>query len=214
VTVADAPQPDARLTVPEVYGHGPVRSVARRVWRYEGTTAVPAVPPPSRDAQEAVAAVAALRWPHLPAAYDHAVRLSGLSLDDLLGVLAHPPLSPYGEPAAVPLWIRQVQAWACLGIAHHQAGQAWAESERRSVLTDLAYGPEDWVTEAALLGMIATAWVDPDARGDVAELVAWRYLAAVEASRTRPVTILGSLAALVTATPGVHPDVRALAADA
>ncbi|GIH67292.1 tetratricopeptide repeat protein [Microbispora siamensis] len=213
LTIADAPDPDARLTVPEVYAHGPVRGVTRRVWRYEGMTAVPAVPPPSREALESIAAVATLRWPHLPAAYDHAVRLSGLSLGDLLGVLVHPPLSPYGEPAAVPLWIRQVQAWACLGIAHHQAGQPWAESERRSVLTDLAYGPEDWVTEAALLGMIATAWMDPDAREDVAELVAWRYLAAVEASKTRPVTILGSLAALVLATPGMHPDVRALATE-
>ncbi|GAA3159001.1 hypothetical protein GCM10010466_57240 [Planomonospora alba] len=207
------PEPDPRLPVPQVFSGGPVRSVARRVWRYEGTTAVPAVPAPSPEASRAVAALAGQRWPHLPAAFDQAVRLAALPLDDLLAVLVHPPASPFGTPAAWPYWIRQVQAWACLGVAHHRGEQPWQGSARREALTDLAYGPEDWVSEAALLAMIATAWMVPEARADVAELVAWRYLAAVEAARSRPVTILDSLRGLVLVTPGMHPEVRRLAAE-
>ncbi|SDH28945.1 hypothetical protein SAMN05421505_113176 [Sinosporangium album] len=211
LSIEAVPEPDPRLPVPEVFSGGPVREVSRQVWRYEDATAVPAVPIPPLEAGHAVAALAESRWPHLPAAFDAAVRLSSLPLDDLLGVLVHPPALPYGRAELWPHWIRQVQAWACLGIAHHRGDQPWRESERRRTLVDLAYGPEDWVSEAAVLALIATAWVDPEARADVAELVGWRYLAAVEAGGKRPVTILDSLGRLVLVTPDVHPDVRSLA---
>ncbi|WP_277949938.1 tetratricopeptide repeat protein [Bailinhaonella thermotolerans] len=214
IEIQDVPAPDARLTVPEVFEKGAVRSVGRRVWHFEGTRAVPVVPPPSPEAARAVAALAESPWRHLPGAYDQAVRLSALPLDDLLGVLVHPPECPFDRPEVWPQWLRQVQAWACFGIAHHRPDQPWAESDRRRVLIDLAYGPEDWITEAALAALVATAWVNPEARGDVAELVGWRFMAAAEAATTRPVTILDSLRALVLATPDMHPDLRRLAAPA
>ncbi|GAA1532841.1 hypothetical protein GCM10009678_14010 [Actinomadura kijaniata] len=209
VMVERSQEPDLRRPVPEVFDGTPVGGVARRVWEYDGLVARPAVPPPSPQAVEVVGRFAGYRWRHLPAAYDDAVHLSGLSLDDLLGLLVHPPVAP--DPAETPEWIRSVQAWACLGIAHHRADQPWAESERRSVLVDLAYGPEDWVTEAALLALVAVAWTHPEARADVAGLVAWRFLAALRASRTRAVTILDSLAFLVRATPEIDDDVRGVA---
>ncbi|GII58388.1 hypothetical protein Pth03_67770 [Planotetraspora thailandica] len=211
VTIEDVPAPDPRLAVPEVFESGPVRSVGRRVWRYEGTEARPAVEPPSPEAARALQDIAQQSWPHLLAAYDHAVRLSGLSLDDLLAVAVHPPAPR--DAAAWPGWIRSVQAWACLGITHHRADEPWIGSERRAVLTDLAYGPEDWLTEAGLLGLITTAWVSPETRADVAELVGWRFIAAMQANKTRAVTILDSLALLTLATPDMNPDVRALASD-
>ena len=202
VTVTDVPEPDART---------PIRPVDRRIWRYEGTRVVPAVPPPSAGASRALQQAAAAGWRHLPAAYDEAVRLSGLALDDLLGALAHPPAPASGAAADWPMWIKSVQAWACLAIAHHRSDQPWPESVRRSVLLDLAYGPEDWSTEAALLALVTTAWVSPETRADVAEHVGRRFMAAARASKTRAVTILEPMAYLVRATPGMHPDVRALA---
>jgi len=149
----------------------------------------------------------------VPTAYDHAVLLASTPLQDLLGVLVHPPASPTGAAGDWPGWIRAVQTWACLGIAHHRTDQPWSESVRRQVLADLAYGPEDWITESALFALATTAWVDPSARADVAELMGWRLLAAVEAQRERPVTIVGSLATVTLATPGLNPDVAGLARD-
>lgn len=213
ITVTDVPEPDARRPVPEVFGGGPVRAVRGSVWTYEGTRARPAVAPPSPEAVQAIRALAGRPWRHLPAAYDDAVRLSGLSLNDLVGLLAHPPVPDEVPARHRPDWIRSAQAWTCLGIAHFQADEPWHESQRRALLVDLAYGPEDWVSETALLAMVATAWVDPSTRADVAELVTWRFIAAVEAARSRAVTVLESLAFLVRAAPGVHPDVRSLADD-
>ncbi|WP_026124187.1 tetratricopeptide repeat protein [Nocardiopsis baichengensis] len=214
VEVGAVPEPDPRLTVPEVADRGPVRAVERRLWRYRGTTAEPAVGPPSDQAQEALRTLASYPWRHLPAAYDDAVRLSALPLEDLLGVMAHPPAPPNVAAGVWPAWIRRVQAWACLGIAHHRADQPWEGSERRSALIDLAFGPEDWAAEAALLSMAATAWVRPEARKDVAGLVAWRFLLAMEAARTRAVTVLDSFAHLVRAVPDMDPEVLRLAEEA
>lgn len=210
LTVQSVPQPDARV---------PLRPAAWAVWRYApGATEAEAVPaPPGAAAAEAVRGMAEASWPHPALAYDRAVLLSGHPLDDLLGVLAHPPApddTELGrtfarhEPA---LWIRMVQVWACLGIAHHRGEEPWAESVRRSVLLDLAFGPEDWVSDAALFALVATAWLVPEARVDVATAVATRFLDAEEAYRTREVTVLRSLAALVLATPEMPERVAELA---
>ncbi|WP_367137028.1 hypothetical protein [Saccharothrix sp. HUAS TT1] len=202
VTVDGLPEPDPRQ---------PVRAVRHVVWAYDGTVARPAVPPPSREAAEAVRAVAAFHWPSLPAAYDRAVVLSALDPLDLLGVLVHPPVPPDDEVGrwlvrhAPHLWVRAVQAWACLGLAHHRADEPWPVSSRREVLADLLDGPEDWVSEAAGLALLATAWVEPAARQDVRELLVNRLAAAAQAWQTREVTVLASLCELVLALPDPEP---------
>ncbi|MQY09094.1 tetratricopeptide repeat protein [Actinomadura macrotermitis] len=210
VSIAAPAEPDPRRTVPEVFQNGPVRSVRHRVWAEDGS---PAVPPPSGEAARAVGELAGYRWRHVPGAYDDAVRLSGVPLGDLLGVLVHPPAFPGADRAQIPDLVRSAQVWACLGIAHHRPEQPWEGSERRAVLVDLAFGPEDWVTEAALFALVAAAWTDPQARADVAELVGWRFLAAVRAAQSRAVTVLESLALLVRATPGMNADLLGLAAE-
>ena len=210
VSVTEVPQPDLRAPIPAVFTAGPIRSVTGQVWVYEGTTARPAVAPPSPEGVAALLPLAGRRWPHLPAAYDEAVVLAALPLNDLLGLLVHPVGAP-PSPGEWPEWIRSVQAWAALGIAHHQADQPWPESLRRTVLIDLAFGPEDWLTEAGLLGLTATAWVFPETRREIAELVSWRFLAGMEAAQTRAVTILDSMALMVLATPGTQADIRDLA---
>lgn len=208
--VQDVPEPDLRT---------PPRPVTTPLWTYEGTTAHPAVRPPSPEAAEAVRRVAWHGWPHLPAAYDDAVVLSGLDPADLLGVLVHPPAPRDDElgralaAQAPDLWIRAVQVWACLGLAHHRTDEPWAASRRRELLADVLGNAEDWVCEAAALAVVATAWVDPAAREDAAQLVSRRLLDALEARKTRVVTLTWSLCHLALAAPDIIPEVAALAAD-
>lgn len=167
------------------------------VWRYEGTTPYPAVPPPSPDAAERVRALATGRWPHIAAAYRRAAPLADLTLSDLCGTLVHPPIPPDAQWRA-DHWIRAVQVTACLGIAHHRGDgdQPWRESSAAGALAALSLGPEDWVTEAACFALTASAWVDPDARHDAGSAVAVRWLKAEQAAATRGVSILESLTRL------------------
>jgi tetratricopeptide (TPR) repeat protein len=214
--------PNAQVSfqsVPEPDPREPLCPVRTRVWRYEGFVARPAVAAPSAQAQSAVQAVAEVRWPTLPAAYDHAVRLAVLPIDELLGVLVHPPKPREDEQgrylaAHLPeLWIRAVQVFACLGIAHHGTDAPWPESERRQILHDLLMGPEDWVTEAAGTALLAIAWSDPSTREDIGRLLVERMLAACEAYRSRPVEVLPTLCALVRSCPWLDDRFRSLAAD-
>jgi hypothetical protein len=200
--------PDPRL--PLFPGEGTV------VWRYDGMRARPAVVPPSPAAVERVRGLADAVWPHIPAAFERAGSLAGVPVADLLGVLVYPPTPPDGEAGSEfrrrpDVWIRAVQTIACLGLAQQRADQPWHGSMRRRVLAELLYGPEDWVTEAAGFAMVVVAWMDPDTRREVGGLVSKRWLTAVEASRTRQVSILGSLSHLVLACPSVDNNVHDLA---
>ncbi|SEL66280.1 hypothetical protein [Streptacidiphilus jiangxiensis] len=218
--------PNAELefrSIPRPDPRQPLSPVTTRIWRYRGSVAEPAVPAPSAQAQEAVRAVAEYAWPSLPAAYDHAVRLATVPPADLLGVLAHPPLPREDDQGRVlaanapDLWVRAVQTFACLGIAHHGTDGPWPESERRQILTDLLMGPEDWVTEAAGLALVAVAWSDPATREDVGHLLVERLLGAAKAFETRPVEVLPTLCALVAACPWLDTtflDLAATVADA
>lgn len=185
----------------------PVREVRTRVWRYEGLAAVPAVAPPAPEAAALLRDTASVSWPHIPAAYDHAVRLSGLSLGDLLGVLVHPPepadddQGRYLRDHHPDLWIRAVQTFACLGLAHHRTDQPWNGSDRRRILLDLLDGPEDWVCEAAGFALLAAAWMEPELRVEVGERLAARLAFAARAWRTREVTVLASMCRLALLCP-------------
>ncbi|MFD0408872.1 tetratricopeptide repeat protein [Kitasatospora sp. NPDC127116] len=201
-------EPDPRL---------PLTEPTTRIWAWDGTDPRPAVAPPAPRSAELVRATAEIFWPTVPAAYDHAVRLAGLPLDDLLGVLVHPPAPREDELGRAllahqpELWVRAVQVFACLGIAHHRTDQPWAGSERRRVLRDLLLGPEDWVVEAAGFALVAIGWTQPQTRADVAALLQQRLHHGARARRTRAVTILRSLSALVLAAPWTSDEDRALA---
>ncbi|MFF2612174.1 hypothetical protein [Kitasatospora sp. NPDC058046] len=201
-------EPDPRL---------PLTEPTTRIWAWDGTDPRPAVDPPAPQSAELVRATAEIFWPTVPAAYDHAVRLAGLPLDDLLGVLVHPPVPREDDLGRAllahqpELWVRAVQVFACLGIAHHRADQPWEGSERRRVLRDLLLGPEDWVVEAAGFALVAIGWTQPRTRADIAELLRQRLHHGARARRTRAVTILRSLSALVLAAPWTSAEDRALA---
>lgn len=210
VEVQSVPEPDLRR---------PVRPVTAEVWRYIGAEVEPALPPPPDEVSAAVRDVATHDWWSPLEAYDRAVALSGCEPVHLMSVLTYPPAPPEDETGqllarhAPQLWVRAVQVWACLGIAHHRADEPWADSWRRSILADLLNGPEDWVTEAAAFAIVVTAWVDPDARRDAYDLVARRMLDLVRARQEREVTILTSMCVLVLTLPGAPYEVTALAKD-
>ncbi|MFD7449042.1 tetratricopeptide repeat protein [Kitasatospora sp. NPDC059827] len=201
-------EPDPRL---------PLTEPTTRIWAWDGTDPRPAVAAPAPASADLVRATAEIVWPTVPAAYDHAVRLAGLPLDELLGVLVHPPLPREDDLGRAllahqpELWVRAVQAFACLGIAHHRTDQPWEGSERRRVLRDLLLGPEDWVVEAAGFALVAIGWTHPAARADVAALLRQRLHYSARASRSRVVTILRSYCALVLAAPWVERSDRELA---
>ncbi len=203
-------EPDPRLVL---------RTVGVRIWRYDGFDPLPAVAAPSPDSAELVRQTADVVWAHVPAAYDQAVRLAGVPLDDLLGVLAHPPAPREDELGRAllahqpELWIRAVQVFACLGIAHHRTDQPWPGSDRRRALLDLFFGSEDWVVEAAGFALVAVTWTHPDTRHDIGQQLRVRLLAVASAYRQRDVTILDSVCTLVLASPWLDEQSLTLARD-
>ncbi|WP_405429699.1 tetratricopeptide repeat protein [Micromonospora sp. NBC_00617] len=208
IEVAGVAEPDPRE---------PRRPSAQRLWHFAENVPTPALPAPSAAAVERIGQVTHPAWPHPPAAYDAAVGLAGLDVDDLLGLLVHPPAAPasgLGRLLAAQdpsIWVRGVQVWACLGLLHQRTDEPWADSTRRRVLVDLVWGVEDWVTEAALFALITAAWVDPAVRPDVARVVAERLADAATVAQARPVPIAVSLAHLALAAPALDPASTALA---
>ena len=174
-------------------------------WRFDGVHASPALDPPSTAGSAAIAAhFSGLPWEPPPMMYESAAPLADIETADLLSCMVHPPQMPGGRWDRLPgSWERYIQAWCCLGLLHHRPEQPWKASARRQMLVELAYGVEDWITEAALYALITAAWVDPACRPDVAELVETRYLLMREAAETRPLTIGASVAQLVYLTPGM-----------
>jgi hypothetical protein len=136
--------------------------------------------------------VAGQTWPHPPGAYDRALGLVLVEPWELLALLAH--------PETVGL-----EVWACLGLLHHGTEEPWAESSRRRLLLGLLDGDVDRVTQAALFALIAYAWVDPEAREDIAAVVAGRLTETASGTSARAV------AELALAAPGLDRPTRELA---
>jgi tetratricopeptide (TPR) repeat protein len=149
---------------------------------------------PSADAVHRLRRVATLAWSSPPAAYDAAVALVMVPPPELMALLADPPAD-----VAAP------EIWACLGLLHHGAEEPWLDSARRRVLLELLGGGLDRVTEAALFALIVTAWIDPEARDDIATVVAGRLTEVAGRAGAR------SVAELALATPHLDPVARARA---
>ncbi|GAA2547243.1 hypothetical protein GCM10010435_15620 [Winogradskya consettensis] len=176
----------------------------------------PGAPPgyPSIDAVERLHRVAHPLWPSPPAAYDAALGLMLVDPEDLLALIALPPVTPSTELGRAlaahdpALWDRCAQVWACLGLLHHGTDEPWADSSRRHHLVALATGGLDTITEAALFALITYAWVDPSARDDVATLVAARLEDAADTPG-----LAWSVAHLLLATPDIPAAARSRATE-
>ncbi|MER7279396.1 tetratricopeptide repeat protein [Dactylosporangium sp. NPDC000244] len=211
--------PGLRLTIegqapPDMVA--PQRPGGRVLWDYAGLVASPAVPPPQPRSLELLQGVVWPFWPNPVAAYDHALPLGQLPAGELVAMLVHPPAAT-DQQLPDGVWERAAQAYCCLGLLHCEELRAGAEpgdtARPRELLTAIAYGLEDWTTESALFALVVAAWLDPACRPEVRDTVGRRFLAAMQQSRTRVVTIRESLAALVLATPDMVPELSALARD-
>jgi hypothetical protein len=167
------------------------------------------------DAIALLHAVGDEAWASPLSGYAKAAPLGELSLDDLLGLLAHLPGPPDNArwqlmASTTPTyWYRLMQPWVCLGILRHAEHEPWIASVRREVLVDLAFGVEDWVSDAALFALVTAAYREPALRAEVRGLVRARLDAARAAPRL--VTIGESLARLMLITPGCTSADRAAA---
>jgi hypothetical protein len=209
IGVGAFPAPDIRV---------PLRRGDYRVWRYDGTDPVAAVVPPSAEAVLILHEIADQPWLSPLSGRLQAEPLGKLPVEDLLGLLAHLPGPPDTERYrflavdSPTYWYRFLQPWVCLGILRHREDEPWETSARRQILVDLAFGPEDWVSDAALFALVTAAYHDPARRPEVHGLVRARLDAAVSSHRL--VTIEVSLARLMLITPGCTPADRALASAA
>jgi hypothetical protein len=209
IELAAFPEPDIRMAV---------RPGRYAIWRYDGTVPRPARPAPSAAAVEALHEVAAEPWASPISGHLQAGPLGRLPLDDLLGLLAQPPGPPptdrwqYLATDTPTYWYRLLQPWVCLGLLHHAEDEPWLVSTRREVLIDLAFGIEDWISDAALFALVTAAFRDPEIRDEVRRLVRARLDAAMAAPRL--VTIEESVARLMLLAPGCQPDDAAAAAAA
>lgn len=212
LATVDRVWPGLRITFPDPtpdlispLSEGPV------LWRYDGQRLVPAVAAPPESASALIARTVTPSWPHPVAAYDQALPLGELPAQYLLAALVHPPARPaQHHDLAEDAWIRSVQAFACLGLLHCRELGATAGDWRAPIelLTQVAYGVEDWTTEAALFGLAVAAWVQPACRAQVAQIVADRFQRARAAMGQHVVTILPGLASLVLIVPGVDEGAR------
>lgn len=150
------------LNIEEVFSpdpRQPLHPVEYLLWRYEGMTPLPAVPPPDPVIAEKIAALAqtpyALECWHAPARV-LGESLGPTALTSLLGVMVHPPATPAGWE--VWDWIIAVQLASALTIAAIDTG--WEGSRRKAALTSLIYGPMDWSGTAALIAMALLARQD------------------------------------------------------
>ncbi|MGI5243808.1 hypothetical protein [Dactylosporangium sp. CA-139066] len=198
--IAAFPEPDLRR---------PLRRGRYAVWRYDGEWPVPVAPAPPEAAVRVLHEVAEETWPSMLSGYLQAAPLGALSLGDLLGLLGHlpePPATPRWQNLArsrPTYWYRLMQPWVCLGLLRHAEHEPWATSTRREVLVDLAFGVEDWVSDAALFALVTAAYREPAVRPEVRRLVRARLDAGRAARRAgRNVTIGRSLAELMLVTPG------------
>jgi hypothetical protein len=202
VSVLDVPSPDPRLP------HGEVDFV---LWRYEGNDPEPAMAPPSEVVASQVASIAST--PHTLSQYAVDVRqlaasLGGDHLNDLLGVMVHPPACP--ADIEIWNWIHRLQVVAALTVANLNADEPWLTSLRRRALYSLVRGPMDWTVEAALIALSYAGRSDPSIVPDIASI--WlETLESMPGSGAIP--YLGALVYCGLGLPNIPGELRALLQD-
>ena len=170
IDCGDIPSPDPRV---------PRGQVDWTIWKYDGTTPLPGLEPPSAEVGDAVAALASMPY-DLASWSAHASRQRQRLIErcgsaesaarELLATMVHPPPAP--QDLAEWTWIRQVQFAAATMLARTDDG--WAGSIRRRALIALVRGSVDWTTEAGIV-MLALLCdeqgLDPAAKREIGQLL-------------------------------------------
>jgi tetratricopeptide (TPR) repeat protein len=162
VSIMSIPTPDPRL---------PLGDVDFVLWRYNANDPEPSIELPSEAIAQKVARVAA-QAANLDrlfrSAHQLGATLSAEHLNDLLGIMVHPPSRPHD--VEIWNWIHHLQVASALTIANLNATEAWITSQRRRALFSLARGPMDWSVEAALIALRQVARETPQVVPDLARL--------------------------------------------
>lgn len=163
LTVSNIQQPDPRR---------PKGEVKHILWRYEDTVAIPV---PKAPCEEVTALIRRMSitpfdyWRSWRQARLTADKLSRIHVDDLLGIMVHPPEMPDGVNSLQ--WIPRVQLAAAQVIAN--LDREWKGGFHKEVLFDLAKGPVDWSVEAAIIALTQLCLVFKEPVEDVLELFAF-----------------------------------------
>jgi tetratricopeptide (TPR) repeat protein len=173
IGVADVQRPDPRVAS---------QKVAYTLWKYDGTDATPAVPPPEPAVANALADIATTPF-NMPtwkqSARELATKLGDPGLDDLLRTMVHPPSSP---PAITQwVWIQNVQVAAALTIAALSKdwerpiprqglfGKSSEPAPRQQALHALLFGVMDWTITAAILALTEIALEEKEHEPQIAQ---------------------------------------------
>jgi hypothetical protein len=119
------------------------------LWKYDGTTPSPALPPPPPGHVRRIGELAAAPFDeqaNWAAASWVAEELGPERVGEILAVMVHPPPVPEGGTALA--WLPRVQLAAAQVAAQVDGG--WDGSVRREALLSVLLGPSDWTTEAAI----------------------------------------------------------------
>jgi len=147
LTVDDIPQPDPReLRSP----------VTLKLWQYDGVYPAPAVPEPTAEVRQLVAALAEHPYSYdtwLILSRECARLLSQEQAGEVAAVMVHPPDVPADMRGWV--WLQRVQLAAALIVASLE-GPA-AVTRNGGALLDILNGPIDWAIGAASLALVSVA---------------------------------------------------------
>lgn len=192
VTVRDVPEPDPREA------RGDVRTLS---WALVDDVLVPAVHPPTARALAGMR-VTPSRWYRLDAAARDGAHLAQevSTINDVVALALHAQPGPDG---VTPWdWVRRWQVVCCVALA---------ERDAVDVLCDLADGPEDWLCDAALAGLLHLARRRADQRERILEFANAHLVESYTRMRDMTVPYLGSECDLFDLLPE-RPDEEADAA--
>ncbi|MGH9225630.1 MAG: hypothetical protein ACRD2W_18010, partial [Acidimicrobiales bacterium] len=187
VLTGEVPEPDPRL---------PRDRVRTLSWRLYGPDLAPAVPPPTPRSLGAVR-LTATRWYRLETAVTDGRHLAaaGGTINDLVSLALHPQPGP---AEVTPFdWVRRWQVVCCVALA---------ERDAFDVLCDFANGPEDWICDAALAGLVHLAGRRPDLQDRILRFATEHLVESLNRLATLDLPHFGSECDLFTLLPGVPDD--------
>lgn len=172
VEIGSIPEADPRL---------PVQKTVYELFRYEGASTRPLLPPATEKTAVTIARIAATRfhgptWAELTKraakelGFDKTEEL--LSLTCILPPLprtVHPDGTPAPSAFKLPDWWFRVQVACAMTLAFIDDG--WEDSVRKRALESMVFGPPDWITTAGMVALTMLTNVDPVARPHAEELL-------------------------------------------
>jgi hypothetical protein len=158
ISFREIPEPDPRV---------PWQPVPFVLWRYEATTAYPAVDEPPSLVKQFVADIAArpytlARWSEV--ALDIARALAGIGSVQIAAAMVHPPPAPV--TMALGDWRFRVQVATALLVTRVEE---FGGTSSRAFLQHFLHGPVDWVTSAAIVAYLDIARRHPADAVSIAE---------------------------------------------